>query len=218
LHTKVYLFYVNLRLNHSEDALKIIDESIKLIGTKPSTNRAIALRLKGKALVSQNSLTEAKSVADELKDILESPELSIGKLRYYNHLYGLIDAKKGNFNQAIDYFNRFYPNRSINTEGVPDGYYVMYLEPKAHAFYQNGDLDDALKEYKKITNLNFLRLACGGIYSRSFYMLGKIYQEKGDKTKAIENYEKFLDLWKDADPGLPEVEDAKERVASLTRN
>jgi len=48
--------------------------------------------------------------------------------------------------------------------------------------------------------------------------LAKLYEEKGWKGKAIEHYEKFLSLWKDADPGLPEVEDAKTRLAGLRGN
>ena len=42
-------------------------------------------------------------------------------------------------------------------------------------------------------------------------MLGKIYEQQGDTAKAIEHYEKFLTLWNDADPGFPEVADARER-------
>jgi len=48
-------------------------------------------------------------------------------------------------------------------------------------------------------------------------MLGKIYEQQGSRTKAIEHYDKFLDLWKDADPGISEVEDAKKRLSELKK-
>ena len=40
-------------------------------------------------------------------------------------------------------------------------------------------------------------------------------QKKNNTAKATEHYEKFLSLWKDADPGIAEVDDARERVAGL---
>jgi len=40
----------------------------------------------------------------------------------------------------------------------------------------------------------------------------------GSFVKAIEQYEAFLELWKDADPGQAELEDAKKRLASLRSN
>jgi hypothetical protein len=39
--------------------------------------------------------------------------------------------------------------------------------------------------------------------------------KNGNTAKAIEHYEKFLTLWKDADPGIAEVEDAREMLAGL---
>ena len=73
----------------------------------------------------------------------------------------------------------------------------------------------ALEIYEKMTSLTTGRIMFGDIYAKSFYMLGKIYVQQGDKGKAIDQHEKFLDLWKDADPGITEVEDARERLAGL---
>jgi tetratricopeptide (TPR) repeat protein len=91
------------------------------------------------------------------------------------------------------------------------------MEPLALAYYKMGDLDKAQEEYEKITSLSTGRLYYGDIYAKSFYMLGKIYEEQGNKNKSIEHYDKFLSLWKDADPGIAEVDDARERLAGLRK-
>jgi hypothetical protein len=41
------------------------------------------------------------------------------------------------------------------------------------------------------------------------------YPKNPSRTKAAENYRKFLSLWGDADPIFPEVADAKARLAAL---
>ncbi|HRZ20970.1 MAG TPA: tetratricopeptide repeat protein, partial [Bacteroidales bacterium] len=47
---------------------------------------------------------------------------------------------------------------------------------------------------------------------RYHYYLGILYQEKGMKEKAAEQFRTFLDLWQDADSGFPEPADARRRI------
>ena len=56
----------------------------------------------------------------------------------------------------------------------------------------------------------------GIYYPKSFYLMGKIYEKKGDTKLAIKNYKKFLELWQDADTDLPDLIDAKTRYVKLT--
>jgi len=47
------------------------------------------------------------------------------------------------------------------------------------------------------------------------FYLGQAYEAAGQKQEAIEQYETFLDIWKNADEGIKMIEDAKERLAKL---
>jgi hypothetical protein len=73
------------------------------------------------------------------------------------------------------------------------------------------------KNYEEILSLRsiFWYPANALIVARSHYKLGKVLERLGDKAGAAAKYRKFLDLWKDADPGLTEVEDAKKRLEGL---
>jgi tetratricopeptide (TPR) repeat protein len=50
---------------------------------------------------------------------------------------------------------------------------------------------------------------------KAHYSLGEAYERLGRIQDAVEQYEEFLEWWKDADPGIPENKDAKERLNEL---
>jgi len=85
----------------------------------------------------------------------------------------------------------------------------------ARAYLQKGDLDKAISEYEKLSVFDPISKCKHLINPKNYYRLARIYEQRGQKAKAIEHYEKFLDLWKDADPGIAEVEDARKRLAGL---
>ena len=47
---------------------------------------------------------------------------------------------------------------------------------------------------------------------------GRAYEESGWRDKAIEQYRYLLDTWKDADPGIPIVEETHRHLERLTES
>ena len=95
-------------------------------------------------------------------------------------------------------------------------YNVPFLKDVlAKAYLKKGDLDKAIAEYEKLIIFDPKKEGRFLIHPKYHYRLAKLYEQKERKDKAVEHYEKFLDLWKYADPGIAEVEDAKKSLATL---
>lgn len=85
----------------------------------------------------------------------------------------------------------------------------------AKAYSDRGEIDKAIAEYEKLITFDPTKPARLLIHPLYYYRLGKLYEQKGLRDKAKAQYERFLLLWKDADPGIAELEDARKRLAGL---
>jgi serine/threonine protein kinase/tetratricopeptide (TPR) repeat protein len=202
------------RSGHPREAIREYDKILEIAEKIDSLFWKIsALHRKGLALISQNSFDEAGRAAEALSAAVRQG-MNPNEIRRVDHLQGAIELRRGNTKAAIDLLKKAF-GRLFSERGSLTDSQALFLEPLAEAYLKSGDLGKAREEYEKITALTEGRHMFGDIYARSFYQLGKIAEQEGDKTKAREYYRKFLDLWKDADPGLPEVADARKRLAGL---
>jgi tetratricopeptide (TPR) repeat protein/TolB-like protein len=163
----------------------------------------------GLAYLKMNSIRRAQDVAAKLKASVETaPNKKL--LRYDHYLSGMIELEKKNHARAIDLFKMGLP--LLNADAAER---LLFADAMGTAFYESGDLNGARLEYEKIVSLKVGRFDHGDIYARSYYRLGIIAEQQGKRAEAAEHYRKFLELWKNADHGRPEVEDARKRLTAL---
>jgi len=210
----IELGYRQLKSGNYKEALEEHDKAWKGFGELDNFfGQRYALFGKGFTYLEMKSTEEAQRTADELKGMIEEG-MNKKEMRYYHLLIGRMELERGNYTKAIECFKKAIS--LLPYENDPDyDDHASFIEPLALAHFKAGDLENARAAYERIISLTSGRLGFGDVYAKGFYMLGKIYEQKGWAGKAIEQYQKFLDLWKDADPGIAEVEDAKKRLAAI---
>lgn len=91
------------------------------------------------------------------------------------------------------------------------------LESLAYAVARAGELDRATHLYEE--------LAAGVEFGHEHqepirmapYWLGRIHEQRGDPAGAARYYERFLELWREAEPSLPVLVDARTRLTQVLR-
>jgi tetratricopeptide (TPR) repeat protein len=80
-----------------------------------------------------------------------------------------------------------------------------------------GQPDSAVAYYHNVvTNRWGFAAVESGVLAGAYQRLGELYEAAGDRDKAIENYDAFVELWNEADPELqPRVADIRARIARL---
>jgi len=207
------LAWVDSTTGNHDEALKELEKSWDTaVASDLTYYQRFNFYWKGLIYARMKSLDKAKEAAEEFKARVEEG-MNRKEIRFYYDLMGKIELERENIAKTIEYINKILPMHTYGPLNKP----AWSLENLALAYFRSGELDKAKAEYERIISLTTGRFDIGDIYAKSFYMLGKIFEEQGLKAKAIEHYEKFLDLWKDADPGIAEVEDAKKMLAGLKR-
>ncbi|MGB6866408.1 MAG: tetratricopeptide repeat protein, partial [Candidatus Aminicenantaceae bacterium] len=134
----------------------------------------------------------------------------------YDMFQGELLLAEGLIDQAIAYLENAAPiGKPPLMQFMTPYNYPFIKDVLARVYQRKGELDKAIAEYERLVTFDpDLESRCL-IHPVYYYRLAKLHEQKGNTAKAIEHYEKFLTLWKDADPGLPEVEDVKQRLAGL---
>jgi len=196
-------------------ALSVCERSLQLARKfGDGLNECFVLYRRGIIQARQGNFEDARRSAEELRQAIESGSVKKRSI-YYLGLLGVISFHQKNFDQARDYFQKALPLMGIDMAFNNRPEILDYL---GETYQQAGRWAEAARAYEDILmhkSMFFYGPAEPLIFARSIYKLGKVLEKQGDKAGAAARYREFLDLWKNADPGLPEVEDARKRLNGL---
>jgi serine/threonine protein kinase/tetratricopeptide (TPR) repeat protein len=191
-----------LQMGRAEDVLRGARSGSAYSGGRA---RFYKLRYEALGLAALDSLDAARQV---VRLIYDSENEWGGQAEFIARKVSVeIALAEGNPERALEILSE------IKRNGVPVGhtgglFVIEYQEALARAYWMAGRLDDAAKEFG-----NLLRIY--GFHATAHYELGQVYEEMNRPEDAKRHYERFLEMWKNADEGLPQLEDARARLAKL---
>lgn len=124
----------------------------------------------------------------------------------YHRLEGEIALAQGKRTEALESF-------SLAENEKPGG----QAQALARTYAAAGNADESIDWYQKLVETPPMPLGWEGQqdWLAAHYFLAKAYVSRGEKDKAAQLLDKFLSLWKDADPDIPLLKEARAERAKL---
>jgi tetratricopeptide (TPR) repeat protein/TolB-like protein len=169
-------------------------------------------------------LASAEKELAEMKSLMPSVRKDAPQaLRSLENGVALLESElllaEGRPNDAIKCYRRGF--RLYVPGGTGSNLYILNVpldqDVLARAYAAKGDPLRAIAEYEKLLTFDPASKDRRLKNPRYEYRLAKLLEKEGSTTDALAHYETFLEYWKDADPGLPDLIDAKARAEALGR-
>jgi predicted Zn-dependent protease len=182
------------------------------LALKLSTSRDV-LNYAALALAYSGDDTQAKALADDLDK--RFPEDTLVQFNYLPSIRGKLALNKGNASDAIKYLEAAVPYElGVSKAGDFVGNIMFPAFVRGEAYLASREGSKAAVEFQKILDHRGLVLN-RPIGALAHLGLGRAYALQGDTVKAKAAYQDFLTLWKDADPDIPVLRQAKAEYAKL---
>ncbi len=154
------------------------------------------------------------------KDLTEGldkrfPEATIVQFNYLPTLRARLAVNRGDASDALETLRAAVPyelGRTTFSNYSWNGLYPVYVRGEAYLAAHQGRL--AAAEFQKILDHRGI-VWNAPIGALAHLQLGRAYAMAGDTDKARAAYLDFLTLWKDADPDIPILKQAKAEYAKL---
>ena len=158
------------------------------------------------ALIYAGGDSEAEALAKALSK--DFPEDTTVQFNYLPILRAKLAVQRGDAAEAIE-------GLKVATKyELGSGFAVYPAYVRAEAYLAAHQSDEAAIELQKILDHRGIVLN-ESIGALARLQLGRAYAMSGDTAKARAAYQDFLTLWKDADPDIPILEEAKAEFAKL---
>ncbi len=155
----------------------------------------------------------ARTLTDDLSK--RFPEDTIVHFNYLPALRAKLAVSRGNVSEAIENLRAAVPYELGQSTASTYGWTALYpVFVRGEAYLAAHQGNEAAAEFQKILDHRGIVLN-SPIGALAHLQIGRAYAMTGDSTKAKAAYQDFLTLWKDADPDIPILKEAKAEYAKL---